>query len=199
MDQPHAFPLWVDLGFRLGKVPYLGFFFQYGKVSTDGSCGASSTGHVSGLSGDSTLVAGDFKSCTSLGGGLNLLFHTMPRSDLDPWFGFHVGLLGGRFDARLTDTNHPGVVWETRQAETLAAIAGFQLGLDWHPTPSFRALVLGPFLSYSHSFFGSDNFKTAANPLPPNETSGLDGGNFSTEQTNVALQLLLGLRVRLGD
>jgi hypothetical protein len=124
-------PLWLDIGYRLGRPTYLGTYLQVGWLDKTDTCGIARHGPDPTSPADSDPRFG-YNSCFMLKAGVDLVFHVMPRTIVDPYFGFDVGVQGTFAKYQEYDP----VTRESRTGnDNNASIQpGFQLGFDVHPT-----------------------------------------------------------------
>jgi hypothetical protein len=124
-------PLWFDLGYRLGRPTYLGLYAQYGWLDKSDTCGIARHG-AEPLNATDTAIRYGYTSCKFLKAGIDVVFHLMPRTLVDPYFGFDVGVQGTfaryhSYDPTRTDNDHDG------NDNNASIQPGFQLGIDVHP------------------------------------------------------------------
>jgi hypothetical protein len=131
-------PIWVDAGYRLSPSVYVGAYgmYGYGLMNTSGTCGlegVSCSGH-------------DIRA------GVNVQYHFLPKTSVDPWAG-----LGFGYEWLHTEGSGPG--GDVSQTLRGFEIPGLQLGVDFEADTSIK---LGPFIGYSVGRFdqGSKNLKT---------------------------------------
>jgi len=126
-------PLWIDIGYRLGRPTYLGIYGQFGWLDKDENCGIARHGAEPRDASDGSIRYG-YTSCNMIKGGIMMLFHLMPRTLIDPYFGFDLGLNGTLAKYRSYD---PVSGEERTGSDDVASFQpGFQLGVDLHPIPT---------------------------------------------------------------
>jgi hypothetical protein len=124
-------PLWLDVGYRLGRPTYLGTYLQVGWLDKTGTCGIARHGPDPTSPADAEARFG-YDSCFMLKAGVDLLFHVMPRTIVDPYFGFDVGVQGTF--AKYREYDPVTRVSRTGNDNNASVQPGFQLGIDVHPT-----------------------------------------------------------------
>ena len=132
-------------------------------------------------------------------GGVNLVFHLMPRTIIDPYFGFDLGIQGTLARYRSYDP----LTGEQQEGDDDNASfqPGFQLGVDLHPVP---ALGVGLF---AH---GAPQFGGEGEPHEPNENQSVAcpigspgctpagdpcSGNSCIAESKIGSHILFGTRV----
>jgi PEGA domain len=142
-------PLWLDIGGRLGRPTYLGLYLQYGWLNKSDTCGIARHGPDPTSPADSDPRFG-YQNCFLLKAGVDVVFHLMPRTIVDPYFGFDVGVQGTFAKYQEYDP----VTRESRTGNDNNASfqPGFQLGIDYHPTTGWG---LGLF-AHAALHFGSE-------------------------------------------
>jgi hypothetical protein len=129
-------PVGFDLGYRLGRPTYLGIYGQYGWLDKSNTCGIARHGPNSESAGDAATRYG-YGSCRLLKAGVALLFHVLPRTLIDPYFGFDLGIQGTFARYRSYDPT-TGLVAGGND-NNAALEPGFQLGVDSHPIAALGA------------------------------------------------------------
>jgi hypothetical protein len=137
-------PWGIDLGYRLGRPTYLGIFGEYGPLDHSGTCGFVQHGVNPDFPGD-TAVRFSYTSCTMFKVGVMLVFHVLPRTKIDPYFGFEAAL----HDTMASYQGFDPMTGKTGSgtAGHLSFQPGVQLGVDSHPTRELGVgiyAVLGP-------------------------------------------------------
>jgi hypothetical protein len=156
MDISNAVPIWFDAGYRLLPSLYLGAYFAYGFGSVPGN--AQSYCSAPGLS----------CSLTDLRVGVDVQYHFLPASWLDPWVGLGAGfewlnaswqkqgrgspVFGGLSTGDLDhDSQLSG--WE---------LVNIQAGLDYRFGAHWG---VGPFVMLSFGQFGSFSDTSYSDPV----------------------------------
>jgi PEGA domain len=129
-------PIGVDIGYRLGRPTYLGIYGQYGWLDKSNTCGIARHGPNSEYAGDPATRYG-YTSCHMAKVGVALVFHILPKTIVDPYFGFDFGIQGTFTRYRSFDPT-TGVVGSGND-NNAALQPGFQLGVDSHPIPALSA------------------------------------------------------------
>ena len=160
-------PIGVDIGYRLGRPTYLGIYGQYGWLDKSNTCGIARHGPNSEYAGDPATRYG-YTSCNMGKVGVDLVFHVLPRTIVDPYFGFDLGIQGTFTRYRSFDPTTGAV--STGNDNNAALQPGFQLGIDSHPIP---ALGAGIFVQ------GGPDFGSEGKPHDDNQS----GSNNSTCQS----------------
>jgi len=168
-------PLWLDIGYRLGRPTYLGLYLQAGWLDKSETCGVGRHGPDPTGPADSEPRFG-YSSCTLLKAGVDLVFHLMPRTIVDPYFGFDVGIQGTftKYQAYNPVTRVSG----TGNDNNASIQPGLQLGVDVHPAPAWG---LGVF-AHTAGHFGSDGKAHDNGDNSGNCATGTSGGCQSTNQ-----------------
>jgi hypothetical protein len=137
-------PLGLDIGYRLGRPTYLGIFGEYGTLDRSGTCGVARHGPHQDFPGDPAVRYG-YTSCSMVKLGVLLAFHVLPRTIVDPYFGFEAAVHGTFASYRSFD---PTTGQTTQNKDGNGSFQpGFRLGVDSHPIPTLGAgiySVLGP-------------------------------------------------------
>jgi hypothetical protein len=135
-------PLWFDLGYRIGKPTFLGLFVQYAAYDKSGTCGVDRHG-ASPTSSTDLQVRYSYTSCWHAAAGVELVFHTLPSTIVDPWFGFDFGFQMSERTFRSFDPLGRQIK-QDRDADGGPGFAsGMQLGID---VRLVRGLGFGPFM-----------------------------------------------------
>jgi hypothetical protein len=139
-------PLWLDIGYRLGRPTYLGTYLQFGLLDKSQTCGIARHGAEPNGPGDTSTRYG-YSSCFLLKTGMALVFHLMPRTIVDPYFGFDAGVQGTFAKYRAYD---PVFSQNSRTGNDNAFSfqPGFQLGLDVHPTSGWGLGLFAHFAAH---------------------------------------------------
>ena len=159
-------PIGFDIGYRLGRPTYLGIYGQLGWLDKSDTCGIARHGPNSEYEGDPATRYG-YTSCRMAKVGVDLVFHILPKTIIDPYFGFDLGIQGTFTSYRSFDPT-TGLV-STGNDNNAALQPGFQLGVDSHPIP---ALGAGLFVQ------GGPDFGSEGKPQDNNN------GNSSNSSTN---------------
>jgi hypothetical protein len=148
-DRDAAFiPLWFDLGYRLGRPTYLGLYGQFGWLDHSETCGVARHGAEPESDTDYAERFG-YQSCKMIKAGIDVVFHLMPRTIVDPYFGFDVGLQGTFNSYRsydpVTANSNPQAASSDGQDANISFQPGFQLGIDVHPHKDLGIGLFGHF------------------------------------------------------
>jgi hypothetical protein len=197
-------PIWLDIGYRLGRPTYLGIYLQTGFLNKSQTCGIARHGPDPYSDTDADPRFG-YTNCMMLKAGVDFVVHTMPRTIIDPFFGFDVGVQG-----TLTKySEYDPVTRETSGGhdDNAAVQPGFQLGVDVHPTAGWG------FGLFAHTavHFGSegkasgdkDTTSNSGNACAPNTGPGTPNPCQSSNQcsgdcgssANPGYHLLFGTRI----
>jgi len=131
-------PLWLDAGYRISKVFYVGAYFQYGFLFVpDSACPPGR--QIDGCSGHDIRV------------GPSVHFHIVPDGGFDPWVGLGLGYEAATFSVH-------GVEQTASRTNAGFEFANVQLGADVHP---IFGIDWGPFVSFS-----IDEYTTETQNLP---------------------------------
>ncbi|HEY4158026.1 MAG TPA: PEGA domain-containing protein [Polyangiaceae bacterium] len=185
-DVTSIIPIGIDIGYRLGRPTYLGFFGEYGTLDRSDTCGIVVHGPHPDFPGDGAVRYG-FTSCSSLAGGLQLVFHLLPRTIVDPYFGFEVMGQTAFTQYRSFDPTNG----HTNQGKdnNFELQTGMRLGIDTHPIPTLGA---GIYTTLAASVGGSQ---------PPNDgnacssNSGNNGSDVGCPGAGLGSYFMFGLRV----
>jgi hypothetical protein len=191
-------PLGFNLGYRLGRPTYLGIYGQYGWLDKSNTCGIARHGPNLEYPGDPATRYG-YSSCRMLKAGVELVFHVLPKTIVDPYFGFDLGIQGtfARYQSFDPTTGLTGA----GNDNNAALQPGFQLGVDSHPIP---ALGAGLFVQGGPDI-GSEG-KPEINQQTSGDTSCQSGsgsscgsqcqsGSCNGSEGKVGAHVLLGVRV----
>jgi hypothetical protein len=133
-------PLWLDIGYRLGAPTYLGVYAQAATMDHSGTCGYRRHGPNPDDPLDAQVRYG-YTSCVMLKSGVALIFHFLPRTIVDPFFGIDVGANLTFADYRSYD---PVLGTTGKGHDNNGSVQpGVQLGLDVHPVAGFAVGVFG--------------------------------------------------------
>ncbi|HKY39732.1 MAG TPA: PEGA domain-containing protein [Polyangiaceae bacterium] len=141
-------PLWFDLGYRLGRPTYLGLYGQFGWLDKSKTCGLARHGADPENEADYAQRFG-YESCKMVKAGIDVVFHLMPRTIVDPYFGFDVGVQGTfakyrSYDPVVARTNTDAASSDGEDG-SFSFQPGFQLGIDVHPTKDIGIGLFGHF------------------------------------------------------
>ncbi len=192
-------PLWLDLGFHLGRAVIWGIYLQAGKITTGKSCATAAHGPTAASSADLEMRY-SFDSCAYGKVGVELIVHTLPSADIDPWIGFDFGFMVQGGKARTYD---PLGGASTDSVNTGALQPGLQLGVDWHVTPSYRPFTVGPFFASSLNIYGSDKFdrfrlsSTTSGGVTTSGDNGRESFGIHHSENGFGFSLLFGARAAL--
>ncbi|HEY4158064.1 MAG TPA: PEGA domain-containing protein [Polyangiaceae bacterium] len=132
----HFVPVQLDIGYRIGRPTYLGVYAQYGGLDKSETCGIARHGPNPEYPGDPAVRYG-YTDCRMLKAGVMLVFHILPKTIVDPYFGFDVGAHGSFTKYRSFD---PKTGLTTTGNDNNGSFQpGFQLGIDAHPIPALGA------------------------------------------------------------
>ncbi|HEY1533221.1 MAG TPA: hypothetical protein VGF76_04365, partial [Polyangiaceae bacterium] len=129
-------PIGFDLGTRLGRPTFLGIYAEYGWLDKSNTCGIARHGPNSESVGDPATRYG-YTSCKMAKAGVELVFHVLPKTIVDPYFGFDLGIQG-TFTRYQSFDPTTGLV-SSGNDNNAALQPGFQLGVDSHPIPALGA------------------------------------------------------------
>jgi len=140
-------PLWFDLGYRIGAPTLLGIYGQLGWVDRSATCGIQDRHGPVPNSPLDDAVRYSYEKCMFLKVGVQLIFHTLPRTIVDPWFGFDAG-----FHASFNKYRSYDPLFNTYSEGTddnASFQPGVQLGVDTHP---WRDVGFGVFVQAGPEF-----------------------------------------------
>ncbi len=192
-------PLGLDIGYRLGRPTYIGMYAQYGWLDKSETCGIARHGAEPDDAADSNTRYG-YTSCRMFKLGSGVVFHLLPRTIIDPYFGFDMGIQGTLAKYRSYDP----VTGDTSDGadNRIYFQPGFQLGIDVHPV---RTVGVGLFTQMGPNFGGNngnDNPQNnsgsdctqpgAVNCQPRNDCS---KGTCTTSDKSDQAYILFGSRV----
>ncbi|HWZ88170.1 MAG TPA: hypothetical protein VNW92_04950, partial [Polyangiaceae bacterium] len=141
-----------------------------------------------------------YTSCKMAKAGLNVIFHILPKTIIDPYFGFDFGIQGTFARYRSFD---PTTGLEANGNDNNAAIQpSFQLGVDSHPIPALSAGIFaqgGPDFGSEGRPNDNDNGNscapgtsgTSGNPC----TSTCSSGSCNGSESDPGSHFLFGVRV----
>jgi outer membrane protein W len=130
-DFKGTIPIWLDAGYRFSPSIYAGAYglFGFGLMNTSNQCGLDGAS----CSGYDVRI------------GVNVQYHVMPKTVVDPWVG-----LGFGYEWLHAKGSGPG--WSVSQTLRGFELLGLQIGADFEVDTSFK---LGPFIGYSIGKFDS--------------------------------------------
>jgi hypothetical protein len=192
-------PIWLDIGYRVGRPTYLGLSISYAAYDVSGTCGVDR--HGAAPSSPSDLeVRYAYTQCWHTTASVNLLFHTLPRTIVDPWFGFDAGMQMSMRTYKSYDplTRQPAPA-DNHDDGGMSFMGGAQLGIDVHP---WRGLGIGPWARVA-MLVGND-FRNRQKDSGPTDTNvraspfcpsyAYCSPNNNDDAGNLWLQLTFGLR-----
>jgi hypothetical protein len=181
-------PVGLDIGYRLGRPTYLGIFGEYGTLDRSGTCGVARHGPHEDFPGDPAVRYG-YTSCSMVKLGVMLVFHILPRTIVDPYFGFEAAAHGSFDNYRSFD---PTTGQTTQNKDGNGSFQpGFRLGLDSHPIPTLGAgiySVLGP-------SFGGEGEPRNSNDCQSNTGTGNGSNGCTNTSSNPGWFIVFGARV----
>jgi hypothetical protein len=206
-DQRAGFiPIWLDIGYRIGTPTLLGIYGQFGWTDRSHTCGVRGRHGPDPESPTDDSIRYAYESCHFVKAGVQLLFHTLPRTIVDPWFGFDAGIHASFNSYRSYDP--VSAQYSTGQDNNASFQPGFQLGIDTHPT---RELGLGVFLHTGPEFGsegkpqnnndGNNNSGSSSGPCGQqgqpscNNGNNCSNGNCDNNGNDVSVHWFLGMRV----
>lgn len=134
-----------ELALRLGSRVNFGVFAEYGKISTEGSCGFDMPGPMPETPFDFGPRL-QFSNCSYVMPGAQVYVHILPKGDLDPYLGVAPGFRFGFADW----TPYRDGEAQTKQDDFFPAIVvGVRSGLNYHPRPDFAGWEVGAYLEAS--------------------------------------------------
>jgi hypothetical protein len=152
-DQPLVVAQRAELAFRLGRRVNFGLFVEYGSISTGNACGFDMPGPLPSTPFDFG-AHNQFTRCTYVMPGLQLYVHVLPKRAIDPYVGITPGFRFGFVDWK----PYVGDMALPARSEIFPGIvSGIRAGVDYHPTPSFRAWEVGGFVEASITIFGQES------------------------------------------
>lgn len=191
----NSIPVGIDIGYRLGRPTYLGIFGEYGTLDRSNTCGVARHGPHSDFLGDPAIRYG-YTSCSMVKAGVLLVFHVLPRTIVDPYFGFEAAVHGTFTHFRSFD---PTTGQTTDGKDNNGSFQpALRIGVDSHPLPGLGAGIFGTF----GPVFGGEGQPSDSNgnnSCPLN--NGSNGSNGSTNcpsentSTNPGIALMFGLRL----
>jgi hypothetical protein len=129
-------PVGIGIGYRLGRPTYLGIYGEYGLLDKSQTCGIARHGPDPDYAGDAATRYG-YTSCRMIRAGVELVFHVLPKTIVDPYFGFDIGVQGTF--TRYRSYNPITGVASDGSDNNGSVQPGLQLGLDTHPVPGLGA------------------------------------------------------------
>jgi hypothetical protein len=194
-------PVGVDIGYRLGRPTYLGIYGEYGWLDKSSTCGIARHGPSSDYAGDPATRYG-YTSCHMAKVGVDLVFHILPKTIVDPYFGFDLGIQGTFTSYRSFDPTTGAV--STGNDNNAALQPGLQLGIDSHPIPALSAGIFtqgGPDFGSEGKPHDDNQSGSTGNTCQP--SSGTSCGSQCTSgqscnqgsDADPAVHVLFGVRV----
>lgn len=182
--------LWLDIGYRLGRPTFLGVYAQTGQFDRSGTCGVDRHGATPDSPTD-LQPRYAYTRCTYLKFGAELLFHTLPRTIVDPWFGFDVGVQGSFYEARSYDPL-TGRYGGGGDDDPPSVAPGAQIGVDARP---WKGLSIGPFLQFALRIGGDGGRPNPQiTPDAPTANQNTSNGPSGSQHATARLNLVGGLR-----
>jgi hypothetical protein len=172
-------PIWLDIGYRLGAPTYLGIYLQHGWVDRSDTCGIRRHGPNPDSPLDAAIRYG-YSECRLLKAGVALIFHLLPRTIVDPYFGFDIG---AQFSMAEFKSYDPVLgTYGLGHDDNGSIQPGMQLGLDVHPA---GGLAIGVFGQSGPDFGGEGKPSDEDNseprlPCQPNEPCNDESGGGVT-------------------
>jgi|GEM_PF-1424381 hypothetical protein len=193
-------PIGFDIGYRLGRPTYLGIYAEYGWLDKSNTCGIARHGPNSEYAGDPATRYG-YTSCGLAKAGVDLVFHVLPKTIVDPYFGFDLGIQGTFTRYRSFDPTTGNV--SSGNDNNAALQPGFQLGVDSHPIPALGAGLFvqgGPDIGSEGKPQDNDQGSSSAcqsgsGTSCGSQCSGGQSCNQGSSDTKVATHILFGVRV----
>ncbi|MBI5537680.1 MAG: PEGA domain-containing protein [Deltaproteobacteria bacterium] len=134
-------PIGLDIGYRLGRPTYLGLSLEYAAWDTSNTCGVDRHG-AAPLSPADLQARYGYDQCVHMRAAVTLLFHMLPRTIVDPWFGFDVGPQLSYLHYKTFDPLNPQAGTTQGDDGDIALNTGAQIGID---VRIWRGLAFGPF------------------------------------------------------
>ncbi len=152
-DRPAVLAYRADIGFFKGQRVRLGFYVQYGTIDASGSCGTD----IAGPSGSGPFDFGErnrFLKCQYVTPGLELLVHVLPKRRWDPYIGISPGFRFGFYKYDAYDAT--GAFAQQHDEVMPAIVVGGNVGVDYHPSASFTAWVVGVAIDAELTAYGQE-------------------------------------------
>lgn len=182
--------LWLDIGYRLGRPTFLGVYAQTGQFDRSGTCGVDRHGATPDSPTD-LQPRYAYTRCIYVKLGAELLFHTMPRTIVDPWFGFDVGVQGSFYEVRSYDPL-TGRYGGGGDDDPPSVAPGAQIGVDARP---WKGLSIGPFFQFAPRIGGDGGRPNPTlTPTAPTANQNTSNGAPGSSHTTARLNLVGGLR-----
>ncbi len=172
-------PLWLDIGYRLGRPTYLGLYGQFGWLDKSETCGIARHGPDPYDAADGAIRYG-YTSCKMAKVGVNLAFHLLPRTIVDPYFGFDLAVRAS-FNSWVSYDPTTGQEYEGND-DNAAFQPGIQLGADLHPAAGLGTglfVLFGPSIGGEGTPHDNQNQMVDCGNMPQNpacQNQSNDGG-----------------------
>ncbi|HEY4102380.1 MAG TPA: PEGA domain-containing protein, partial [Polyangiaceae bacterium] len=185
-------PIGIDIGYRLGRPTYLGIFGEVGTLDRSGTCGVARHGPNEDFPGDPAVRYG-YTNCVMFKAGVVLAFHLLPRTIVDPYFGFEAAVHASDAHFRSFD---PLTGQTTDGTDSNGSFQpAFRIGVDSHPLPGLGAGIfarLGP-------VFGGEGKPSDSNGNNCPQNNSQQNGSTSAcptvnTSTDVGTQVSFGIR-----
>jgi hypothetical protein len=190
-----SIPIGLDIGYRLGRPTYLGVFGEFGPLDRSSTCGIARHGPHQDFPGDAA-VRYVYTSCSGLKAGVVLAFHVLPRTIIDPYFGFEVAAHGTFARYRSFDPT-TGLIGSGNDNNG-SFQPGLQLGLDSHPLKGLGAgifAVLGPSFGGEGQPKDDNNNNNNNNGSSCQQINGTSSCPSQNTSSRTGTHFVLGLRV----
>jgi hypothetical protein len=182
-------PFGLDIGYRLARPTYLGVFGQYGTLDRSSTCGVARHGPHQDFPGDAAVRYG-YTSCYTIKFGVALVFHVLPRTIVDPYFGFEAALHGTIARYRSFDPTTGQTATGSDRGNGPSFQPGFQVGIDSHPIPTLGA---GIYAVFGPSLGSEGEPQDNGNNCSSNTGNG-SSNNCQNASSNVGSHFVFGVR-----
>jgi hypothetical protein len=159
-DKPKYDEIGASFGVRMGRPTWIGLHLSYGRMDASaGACGRNVPGPGPSSAFDLSRHE-SMQACNVVHAALAFMVHFLPRSKIDPWLGFDVGVLNmwGPVLAY-----QPTAGSSTAKTVGYALLAGAQVGVDVHPLDAFPRWAIGPFFAIDLSI--ASTYKPSIPPV----------------------------------
>lgn len=142
----------IEIALRLGKRVNFGTFGEYGSIDTGNACGFDIPGPFPTTEFDFG-PRNQFQKCWYFLTGTQLYVHILPKQRIDPYVGIAPAF---RFGFAEWKSYVAGEEIDQHDNFFPAIVVGVRAGVNYHPTPQFKAWEVGGYVEGSITAFGEE-------------------------------------------